>query len=239
MSSRTPLGLKVHIGLRAALVAATVMVAAGCGDTGHDRAGTVGQPGAHGGSQQPSAHEFPAAKVKDALLTVSDLPTGWSTKPDRSSSTRDDSGDYAQCPKYAAVIKKANATDHISVRFTSPSGSTVEEAIQPLTESAARELLTEFADALTACKKVTTKTDDGVPFELYLTALSFPKLADDTFALRVTATVSGITINIDMVLIRRGGVLITVVQTARGRIDTTTTEDVSRRALAKVNSVGA
>lgn len=213
------------------------MVAAGCTNAGHNRADTVGQTGAHGGGQQTPAHEVSAAKAKDALLTVTDLPTGWSAKPDESSSARDSTGDYPECPKYAAVTEKTAAMDDISAEFTSPAGSDVDEGILPMTEPAARQLLTEFADAVTACKKVTSKAADGVPFDLYLTALSFPKLADDTFAVRATATVSGITINLDTALIRRGSVLIGVVQTTRGTIDTATTEDIARRALAKLNSV--
>ncbi|WP_189079210.1 hypothetical protein [Mangrovihabitans endophyticus] len=215
------------------------MVTVGCADAGHDRADTVDQPAPHGDGQQTSAREVSAAKAKDALLTVTDLPTGWSAKPDTSSSAKgslDDDGD-AQCPKYAAVIRKTAAMDDISAGFVSPSGTDVVEGILPLTEPAARELVTEYSDAVTACQKMTSTTADGVPYELYLTALSFPKLGDDTFALRTTATLSGITINVDLALIRRGGALIFVVQTARGAIDTATTQDVGRRALAKMNAV--
>lgn len=96
------------------------------------------------------AREVSAAKAKGRPLTVTDLPTGWSAEPDDSSSTRDSSDDYAQRPKYADVTTKTAAMDGISAGFTSPSGSDVVEGILPLTESAARELLTEFSDAVTA-----------------------------------------------------------------------------------------
>lgn len=175
-----------------------------------------------------------AEQARAALLTVMDLPTGWSAKPDTGAAKKDSSDDYQECPKLAAVFKKADSADDISAGFTSPSDSDLSEAILPMTLSAAESLVAEFSDVVTTCKRLSSNTDDGMPFDMYMTALSFPKLADETFAFRTTATLMGATVNADMVLVRRSGVLCFIVHTARGRIDTAATEDVAQRAFAKI-----
>ncbi|MEV6844255.1 hypothetical protein [Actinoplanes sp. NPDC051411] len=212
-------------------------VLADCGEAGDQRAGTVGRPAAHPAHPATPTRQISATLAKRALLAVTDLPTGWTAKPDFAPSATDTSEEYEGCPQYAAVTRKTQAMDDIGAEFTSPAGSDVVEGIEALTEGAARQLLTEFSDAVTACPDIVSRTGDGTPFDLYLKALSFPKLGDDTFAARATATVDGTTVNLDFVMVRHGGVLISISQTVRGVIDTKTTEDVTRRAIAKVESV--
>lgn len=218
------------------VVAATSIIAvAGCSNTGRDRAETVEQPDAVSTVQQDQGRKLTAEQARSALLTVTDLPTGWSAKPDTDTAKKDSSGDYQECPKLAAVFKELESVDDISADFTSSTGSDVSEAIMPVTVSAAERLVTEFSEAVTTCKVLSTQTDSGMPFDMYLTALSFPKLADETFAFRTTAALMGATVNADMALVRRNGVLIFIVQTAAEQIDTGATEDVARRALTKVD----
>ncbi|GAA4927777.1 hypothetical protein [Actinoplanes utahensis] len=219
----------------------TIAALAGCGADGEDRAGTVGQPTGAGtvgqstgaAPAQPGAGSYSADQVKAALLTVADLPTGWSAEPDDGSAPEDASENYAECPEFAAVVKKAAGVEQLDADFKSPAGTSLDETIMTLNESGARDLVAGYAKGVAACPKLTTKTDGGTTFDMYMTALSFPKLADETVAHRVTAEVSGTTVNLDMVLVRRGGVVITLVQTATGVIDTAVTEDVARRALTK------
>lgn len=217
-----------------------VVLSAGCGETGSDRASTVDQPAAAGTVQEERevpARRYSSEQIKGALLTVADLPTGWSVKPDNGSSGKQDSHEYAQCPKFAAVVKQVSDVDNITADFTSPAGSRLNEGIMSLGEADAGKLMADYSDAVSACPKLASRTRDGVAFDMYLTALSFPKLADETFAVRATATVHSTTVNMDMVLVRHRGVIVSIVQTSTAVIDTMTTEEVARLAVAKAGKI--
>jgi len=224
--------------MRVAAVAVTLVALGGCGDAGDGRAKTVERP-ASTGVAQPEApapgRVFSMQEVEGALLSAADLPTGWTTEPDEESSPSDSSGDYAQCPALGAATKRLARKESRDVSFSSPAGSDVGEQIVSLSEDDTKKLLADFSAGVTACKKVSTTTDDGPPLDIHLSALSFPSLADETFAFRERATLYGATINVDLILVRRGGLLIVITHRARGVIDTTMTEDVARRALAKAD----
>lgn len=216
-----------------------VVVLSGCSDTPADRAGAVDQPPAAGaveGQREVADRVYSAAQVESALLTVADLPTGWSVKPD-DSATENPSDDYALCPEFAAVMKKTADLEDFAAGFTSPTGSDLGEVIMSLPQAEARTLLADLSKAVSACPKLKGRTDGDVPYDLDLAALSFPKLADETFAMRMTAELYGDTVTSDVVMVRRGGVLVMISQTAAGPTDTVVTEDVARRAVAKAEKV--
>ncbi|SDT01735.1 sensor domain-containing protein [Actinoplanes derwentensis] len=218
--------------MRLGILVLTMALLTGCGSGSDDR-GTTLQPPA------PTAESivdrvFGDDQVQNALLTVADLPTGWSVKPRESRAPRDDSDEYAECSEFAAALIEYDDLSHGGVDFTAPSGATVNQGVLSVTEPKARSFLADFATAVTKCPKMTGTTRGGHSITMYLTALSFPKLADETFALRMSTTASTQTITMDLVMVRRAGVITGVVQTTIGTVDTTTTEDIARRALAKV-----
>jgi hypothetical protein len=65
--------------------------------------------------------------------------------------------------------------------------------------------------------------------------LSFPRPGDDTFALRISADSEGLSIGIDIIVIRRSGVMLLVMNAGVGSPDGATTETVARKALEKVD----
>jgi hypothetical protein len=219
--------------IAAALVATVV---AGCSEAGDERARTVDDTAPVSPGGQAPLRTLTAEQAKGALLAASDLPTGWVAELDTGAVKKDSSGDYDECPAYDAAMQKVSRADDIAADFTAPDGSDFSEALLPLAEEDAKDLFAEFSAAVTACKKLTTKTDDGVAFDMHFMALSFPQLADETFAFRTTATVLGRTMNLDMAMARRGGVLAFIVQQASETIDTGLTEEVARRAVTKVDA---
>lgn len=225
--------------VRLAAAALTVVVLAGCNDPGGGQVRTGDQAsGAGAVAPAPGAptRVFSAEEAKGALLTVAELPTGWSAEPD-DGATKNATQTYEQCPEFGAVTKRFNVTNAPDAGFRSPAGSEVSEALLSYPVAEAKTLVAEFSAATAKCPKLTDQTDEGISFDMHLTALSFPTLADETFAFRTTARLYGNTVHIDLVLVRRGGVIIAVSHTASGAIDTAMTEDVTRRALAKVEAV--
>lgn len=226
----------MRAGLWVIAAAVTVTVLAGCSGTGDERAHTVDDSGAVSTVGHVPLRTLTAEQARSALLVAADLPTGWIAEPDTGAPKKDSSGDYDQCPAYDAVMQRVSRADDVSAEFTAPDGSDVSEALLPLAETDAQGMLADFSEAVTACKKLTTQMDSGVAFDMYFTALSFPQLADETFAFRTTATVFGRTVNLDMAVVRRGGVLVFIVQQAGEAIDTALTEEVARRAVTKVDA---
>ncbi|WP_436528313.1 hypothetical protein [Actinoplanes sp. HUAS TT8] len=218
-----------------AAAALLVTVLTGC-DAGDERARTTDDADTVAAAGQVPLRTLTVEQARGALLTAADLPTGWTVKPGTDSPKKDTTGQYAQCPAYDAVMPKVSQADTVDSDFTAPDGADLSEALLPMPEADAKDLCAEFSAAVTACKKLSDQTDDGVPFDMYFLALSFPQLADETFAFRATATVFGKTMNFDTTVVRRGGVLVVIVQQAGATIDTGLTEDVARRAVTKIDA---
>ena len=236
-------------GIRTAVVTVAALVLAGCDGSQEERAVTTTSTGtasagvtATTGPGRPvetpraSDRSYSAQEMKRALLAVTDLPTGWSAE------AGGESGDgspeqYAECPKYAALIRKLNGMAEAEAAFVSPTGSDVSENLRSLSQTGAAALFAEQVEAITACPRLTGTNDSGLSFTVSLTALSFPRLGDETFAFRIATTGYGTTVTMDAVTVRRGGVLVGIAHTARGPVDTAVTEDVIRRALDKAAKV--
>jgi hypothetical protein len=61
--------------------------------------------------------------------------------------------------------------------------------------------------------------------------LSFPKRADDTFAMRLSIESDGLTAEIDMILVCVGGALMSIAHMGLMGVDSTVTEGVARTAV--------
>ncbi|MFI1997059.1 hypothetical protein [Actinoplanes sp. NPDC020271] len=227
----------------------TTLVLAGCGGSEEERAITTTSTGAASAGvtattgpdrpvETPRAPDrsYSAQELERALLTVTDLPTGWSADPDGKPG-HDSPEQFAECPKYAALVRKLNGMAEGATGFVSPTGSDVSENLRSLSQTGAAALFAEQTEAITACPRLTGTTDSGLSFTMSLTALSFPRLGDETFAFRGATTAYGTTVTADVVTVRRGGVLVGIAHTAKGPVDTAVTEDLIRRALDKAAKV--
>ena len=92
-----------------------------------------------------------------------------------------------------------------------------------------------MSGALSQCCTFSTKAEDGSTVTMDLGPLSFPKLGEETFALRIPADSQGLTLAGDMVVIRQDAVGILITNLALGTVDTQLTETVARTALAKLD----
>jgi hypothetical protein len=78
----------------------------------------------------------------------------------------------------------------------------------------------------------------GITIRMKMSSLSFPRFADQTVAVRVTAQATGVAVNMDLVIIRRGGLVIGIMNMrVNANTDTKLTESTARAALDKINRV--
>ena len=132
-----------------------------------------------------------AEQRKAALLTVEDMPTGWSIDEDDD----DDSGPFGEgCAPLTALEKKyPDEGDDAEIAFTQGElGPLFGEEVSSL--DTADEVSTRIADlkeALGECPSFTYKDDRGATQRVTIAPVSFPTVGDESFAVRISVTFRG------------------------------------------------
>ena len=224
-----------------ALIALLSLALAACEGDGDDRAETINPTAAvtsRGAAPPAAAPQTPAAQtlvpdLTKALLTLDDMPTGWSVRADvpppsdalvcdkRLPRFRDQAADFQR-----ADFERGNANvSNIVSRYRPGEAQSLLEALKSLYES---------------CPQW-TQQDGSTSLTLRAAALAFPKLGDQTFAIRLTATSGALTAQSDQVTVRRGDVLTTVTYAVAGlgslSADPELTERLVRRADERLATV--
>jgi hypothetical protein len=211
-----------------------LVLALACGGNDSDRATTVNQPTAEVSPTVSAKTSLTSAALDQALLKIEDMPTGWTVDTTTSSSNSASSG---ACGVRNALQRPERLTSADS-QFTKGSlGPNLSETLTVYQAGTAKRVWDEVTAVLKTCTEYTSTNADGTTITFKLTPLSFPKLGDDTFALRLTADVALFgSASVDAIYVRYGDVFLTVVHLSIGltSVDTTLTEQVVRKAEAKL-----
>ena len=197
--------------------------------TATDRASAVGTPAQSAQTSASTPAPTPvrgALEVRKALLTLEDMPTGWSVKESKpSESTGEICG-----KKVFEVVSTAKA----DIDFEKDAFTTVTQAIRAYDSGEAKQGLDNALKVFETCKEWTDTAKDGSVTTYKLTPLSFPKLGDQTVALRLNLSNPPVVAQVDAVYVRRGDVVIIVGYTAGGlgvaRGDPEALERIARKA---------
>jgi len=171
--------------------------------------------------------DFTAAQLKDALLESSDLAPGWTV----ATSAINQNGMPPTGCRPLDELNNWRATK-VVVGFSSDGGRVqlVEGLSSQPTENA-KDLLRTARSVIGQCPTITIRDNRDDPHVLSLSELSFPKLADETYAIRMGAAD---VFYYDTVMVRRGGVVLTAgVMTVKP--GSPLLEPFTRQALAKVD----
>jgi hypothetical protein len=183
-----------------------------------------------GDVDEPATTETAALETSEdlegRLLAIEDLPTGWSSMP------YEDESDGGDCDD-AGIVDTADAA--AGVAFSQGSfGPFLTQALTRFgSDAAASAALVSFRDFAERCQTYTTTEDDGSTSTATLSPLSFPDLADDTYALRLTVE-AALPLSGDVIVVRQGRVLMLLAHVGIGSIESSVTEDVTRRAVEKL-----
>jgi hypothetical protein len=166
----------------------------------------------------------PAANLTAELLTVDDLPAGWTTTTPGSSSGSD--------PSCAAL--SSGAWKHLPQRaqadFQNSGGDVlVTEKLAAGSADQVSQAWTAFGAATSQCRTF-TNTIDGHTVTYRLQDLSFPSYGEKTYAFAMTATVSVVTVNADIIVVRKGNTLVEILAMAE---NTGVPVDVAEQATSK------
>ena len=239
---------------RVAVPALAIALMAGCSSS-PDRAVTVGQASSSSSAaaQQTSAQpkprgagdELTSAQAKAGLLTVADLPTGWSAAANFPPSTNNSTVTPAVCQtvfdKMDATKAGAKATVKATASFTTGGALgqqlTMDIASFDADNQAAK--IQAVATALTKCAHVTATDAKGAKVSMDMTGLSFPNLGDQTFALRVTAKSGALTIVVDLATVAIGHNFVTFTAAGLQPLPGADLEKIARAGITKVGRAAA
>jgi hypothetical protein len=168
---------------------------AGCGSDGEDRADTVSDDrSTTTTADKPKERSTPLTKddLAAALLTIDDMPTGWAGSPPEDDSDDDFCDD---APKLGDPKIEAEATFQ-----EDEFGPVYFEAIGVYDDAEA--YMDKLEEVVDACRSFTDVDDEGTETTGSIQPLSFPKLGEETFAMRATGEGGGFSFSGDFVIIR-------------------------------------
>ncbi|GAA2023003.1 hypothetical protein GCM10009839_20620 [Catenulispora yoronensis] len=174
------------------------------------------------------------------LLTVNDLPTGFTVDTDATDTNGTISSTDPHCKPLVDLMnsdgKPPTATAATNTSFTkSELGPNVATGLAsfPSTQTA-ETLLTTISTAMKTCTTLTETDKDGSSYDFGVAALPFPETGDGSSATRMSADIGGYPAQVDIVVVRIGSTLLYVANTGLGGTDSGLTQDVVARAVGKV-----
>ena len=233
-----------------------LLLVAGCGGDRAPRATTV-TDGAGSGTrvadasaaestpavpQDAAGEELTKREARAALPKVTDLPTGWSTDPDKVAGDDESAGDTderyspGRCKavfepldkldgkrtvRQEATFRKSVLGPYLAVGIASYSGEMKDEQFAAVVEA--------FND----CPSFTVTDADG-PAKFTASPLSLPNLGDETLALRFAASAQDTDFEVDAISVRVGHNVISVLQIALAGLDSGASEKAALSALANL-----
>lgn len=236
--------------IRLCMAAGLVVLAFGaCSGGGNERADTIIPPSATpaaaastpatAGStatapSTPTAAASPAdTELSKALLTLDDMPTGWTLSTDGP----DSGGDTELCGKDPLP---GEPRAKVSRDFEKGSFTQATSTVQAWGKGEASHEMQTARQVMSSCTTWTDTDKDGKPETYRLSPLSFPKLGDETLAVRLSLDTSGATVAADAIYIRRGDYITIVGNLAAGfgtaEVDSALTEQLARKADAKLQA---
>ncbi|MCU7726467.1 hypothetical protein ODJ79_22275 [Actinoplanes sp. KI2] len=169
--------------------------------------------------------QFDGVRLTDALLTLDDMPAGWTV----GTSTVNQTGfEVTNCPPYDRI----NAWPGVQavIGFQAGDGRTqLVEGVLATTDADAKRLLATTRQMIVQCLTITIHDSGGNPHVLDVTEPAQARLGDDSYTLRLG---SGQVFYDNTLVIRRGGLVVTVASLTNGP-DAPLLAKFGRDALAK------
>jgi len=245
--------------LAVALVALLTVGTVACSDDRPDRAVTVDPShdvdsgGPLGQNSSGDDAEAPAdaagaqlndAQVKQALLTIKNMPSGYSQQPNDDSD--DDSGSTYEPSRCQDVIDSLDEDDtdpvaEAEVTFNNDGafGTNVNETVSSYADEADNQNVQKVADAFSDCPRFTETAKDGTVSKYTISPMSFPNLGDQTLAFAMTYESEGFTVNINVAWIVMGHNAITILNGGITGASGTDLEQLARKAVARLEDAAS
>jgi hypothetical protein len=212
-----------------------VVALAGCGADRPERADTVRGPTPTFQEDVEEAVALTQRQLESALLTVEDMPTGWSVDTSEDSDS-EDVVEPAECGALFETLDKApDPVAKAEAAFTAGGlGPFLEHGVTSFEESTADQL-DLVVDTLNQCPEFSSTDAEGVTTEFTTAPLSFPNLGDRTLALRFQGSTGGIDVVVDALFIAIGSNGISIVVGGLVPMEGQELESIATTAVEKLN----
>ena len=179
-----------------------------------------------------------AAQAKRALLTLADMPPGWTQEKPKPDDGDDDTVTPKRCAALFDTIEKRKPLAEARASFTAGDlGPSLEHSVTGWPSSQV-PVLKQIAQALKQCPKYTSRSKDGSSGTIQSSALSFPNLGDRTLAFRMKARTKGFTVVLDVVYIAKGNNGIMLLVSGLQPVGGATLEKLARAAVNRLDVTG-
>lgn len=160
--------------------------------------------------------------LQAALLTTSDLPSGWMAQPGSTSNELSTLPCGSELPDVRMVTASA--------AFETADGEHVSESLAAFHPGDAETWLTALRNG-PACDVVNEGDYQGTPIVAHVTQPSTPALGDQSLALRLTSDSPVGTLNTDLVYVRIGDFILQIGDTTIGAPDPDMTTSIVQQAI--------
>jgi hypothetical protein len=172
-----------------------------------------------------------------ALLALEDMPAGWSLAPQRSPSGSTPCGQ--PLPRFSEEAIESKSVEFERAPTVGPS---ITHTIARFPSGMAQRVIDRWRQILEQCPQWEEPANQGTTYQLRAAPLSFPRLGDQTFAVRLTVAGGGAAAQGDQVIIRRGDVLSVLTATTAGLgaaapFDAALLEQLARKADEKLGAL--
>jgi hypothetical protein len=183
----------------------------------------------------PTPKPLTQAALEKALISLDDLPAGWAVR------AGEDKGDEANKETFTFLCQEyqRKAIANASVDFQKAQlGSFLLHSVTAYPPGEAGDQFAKMRSAVDQCATF-KDTQDGTTTDWTVTPISFPKLGDQSFAIRLSSEFALGIIEVDSVYIRIGDTITSLQYMVLGlqSIDSTQTELFARLAEEKLLQV--
>lgn len=164
----------------------------------------------------------PATQLKAMALAASDLPFGWAVSPPST-----DNSVTSPCPAITTDAGKELPAQAETDFQQSEDGPFLQDILATGTPQQIRALFASLRKPASQCSTSGSDTTQ-------ISAASSPSYGDESYALHLTATRSGVSYSGDIAVVRKGQVLIEVVVFGGGGVPASFVQDLVTKAVNKV-----
>ncbi|MFJ2741815.1 hypothetical protein ACIO3O_19380 [Streptomyces sp. NPDC087440] len=237
----------------AGLAASSLVLLTACGGSAdaESKADAKKTPAPTSAAPTPAASEAPLSKsqVKAALLTVKDLPTGWSSAG-KGSEEGEDGGDLKPGAKVSAACKKAldlmngefsgfEPKAAVDTEFQGPQGATLNLTVETHKAGEAQRAVKEVETTVKGCDAAFPVVMEGTAVKVRLTELSVPAQGDESHGFRFTVLLPDETqIDMDLAYARYGQSITAAAYLGSGEpAEVKAFEDVFKKSVTRLKDV--
>lgn len=225
------------------------LAAAGCGGDRQEKAITVDpqESSTAESTQEAESAEAPEdsagdqlteAQIRKALLSVSDLPTGWTATP---AEDDDESEDTVSPPKCRDVLDAlddtstdAAAEGEANFSKGGPFGTILSQTISSYNEAVDSSRVQEIADAFSECPNFSSTDSDGEVSKVSVSPMSFGNVGDQTLAFAMTLESSMFTFSVNVAYVVVGHNVVAMINGGVAGADGAQLEKLAKQAITKL-----